>query len=215
MVAQRLPDPHGLIARIRSRLNKKCAVRVSPFCDVIISMRMQGVPFRDIEAFLIEQGSEYRIAAPTICKNFKATRMEVKLTYAEEMLEKMGGAINLDLVREMSQNIITQKERVDRLVRREKTIQIKGLNGQQPNPGYLDKRVHREMDLLNGMISRLHTILEKAPEEVRRENEEAVRNMQGQGLTLTDDAAKVITDMIINGELMVGPSELLPVTTKH
>lgn len=206
---QRLPDPHGLIARIRTRLNKKCGVRQSPFCDVIISMRMQGVPFRDIEAWLIEQGPHFRISAPTLCKNFKTAKMEVKLTYAEEMLERMGGVINLDLVREASQNIITQKERVDRLVRRERVIQTEG-TGDGPNPAYLDKRIRGEMDLLNTMIRQLHYMLEKTPDAVRREAKETLNAMENQDLKLTDDAAKVITDMIINDELLVGPSELLP-----
>lgn len=209
MISQKLPDPHGFIRRIKGKLNKRCAVRQSPFCDVIISMRMQGVPFRDIETFLVDQGEGYRISSPTICKNFKQTRMEVKLTYAEEMLEKMGGIINLDLIREASQNIILQKERVDRLVRREEIIQTKGMNDQKANPAYLDRRVKGELELLNNMIRQLHAMLEKTSSG-ENVDPEVLNKMEAQELHMTEDVAQVLADMIINDELVVGPVELLP-----
>lgn len=208
---QRLPDPHGLIGRIRARLNKKCAIRVSPFCDYIISMRMQGIPFRDIEAWLIEQGDQYRISAATIWRNFKQSKIEVKLTYAEEMLEKMGGVINLDLVREMSQNIITQKQRVDRLVRGEENRRK-----QAGSENYVDKRIRQEMQLMNDMIAKLHSMLEKAPGDAAAAAEEELRRMDQAGIGITEDAASLLTDMILNNEISVGAHDLLGSTkTRH
>lgn len=208
---QRLPDPHGLIARIRARLNKKCAVRVSPFCDYIISMRMQGIPYREIEDWLLEKGEQYRISQATIWRNFKQAKIEVKLTYAEEMLEKMGGVINIDLVREMSQNILTQKTRLDRLVRAEEN--------RRKTPGsenYVDKRIRQEMQMMNDMLAKLHAMLEKAPADAAAAAEEEIRRMDQQGVGLTEEAASVLTDMILNNEIMVGAHDLLPATkTRH
>lgn len=207
---QKLPDPLNLIGRIRARLNPKCAVRQSPFCDYIISMRMQGVPFREIEEWLISKGKRFRISAPTLCKNFKNTKIKVNLTYAEEMLENAGGVIKLDLVREMSQNIITQKQRVDRLVRREAEIQ-QGIGGhfQEARPAYSDKRIRGEMEMMNGMIAKLDSMLKALPEEEARAAEERAKKMENQKISMSEDAESVLTDMILGGELALGPLDML------
>lgn len=209
---RRLTDPSGLIERIRRRLNPRCAVARSPFCDYIISMRMQGIPWREIENWLIEQGEEHRISSPGLFKCFKNAKMEVKLSYAEEMLEKMGGVVKLDVIREMSQNVITQKERVDRLVRGE--VEKRASSKEYAN--YVDKRIRPEMTLLQSMMKELHQLLEKTPQQAAAEAEEALRIMDQQGITVSEDAAAVLADMIINGEIKAGPSDLLPTgTTKH
>lgn len=201
---QRLPDPHGMIAQVRARLNKKCAVRQSQFCDYIISMRMQGIPFRDIEAWLIEQGEIFRISAPTLWRNFKEAKIKVNLTYAEEMIENLGGQINIDLVREMSQNILTQKQRLDKMVRAEdRRRQIPG------SENYIDKRIRQEMQAHTEMMAKLHTMLQKAPAEAADIAEQTINKMREQGVKLTPDASAVITDLILNDEIQIGPNELL------
>lgn len=201
---QKLPDPLGMIARVRNKLNPACAVRKSPFCDYIISMRMQSVPYREIEAWLIEQGSEYRISSPTVFKNFKKVKLETRLTYAEEMLEKAGGFIKLDLVRELSQNIITQKARVDRLVRGEEKRRE-----QQNYENYVDRRIRGEMELLNRMCRDLDDMLRKVPDEVARQNAEALKKMDDQGIPMSEDAQRVLADLILKGEIALSPSDLL------
>jgi hypothetical protein len=70
---QKLPDPHGMIARVRARLPKNCSVRLSKYCDHIIAMRMQGLPFHQIETWLTEQGEAQRIPATTIWRNLQST----------------------------------------------------------------------------------------------------------------------------------------------
>ena len=145
MSSTKLADPHGMIARIRRSLNPNCAVRLSPYCDVLISMRMQNIPYLQMEKFLIEQGKEknenYRISAPTLYRNFMKTKLNIELPYAEELAERWGGRIDLDLVRELSGQILIQRQRVDKLVRREQQMQRK-------TPGYHDKRIRAEQDAL-------------------------------------------------------------------
>ena len=142
---QKLPDPHGMIARIRSRMSKRCAVRVSTFCDIIISMRMQGIPYRQIEAWLIEQGDEHRISAATILRNLTKTKLKVELSYAEELAEKWGERIDLDHARELAGQIIAQRQRVDKMQRLE-------IERQELNARYFDRRLKGERELLSKMI---------------------------------------------------------------
>jgi hypothetical protein len=206
---QVLPDPHGMIARVRARLNKKCAIRQSPFCDVIISMRLQAIPFRDIEKWLIEQGQEYRISSPTIFRNFKQSKIQVNLTWAEEMLENLGGQVNIDIIREMSQNIYMQKQRVDALVRVEQ-------EKRKSNPAFSDKRIRQELTIQNDMLTKLHAMLVKIPGEATNKMEEDIKKMEKEGIGLTEDAAHVLTDLIINGDIVIGLNDLLPSpTTRH
>lgn len=207
-VRHKIPDPSGIIAKIRARLNPKCGIRLSPYCDVIISMRLQAVPFRDIEAWLMKQGDQFRLSAPTIFRNFKQAKVPVKLTYAEEMLGNLGGQVELDLVRELSQNIWTQKERIDMLVRAEK--RKREATGSE---GYVDKRIRAEMAVHNDMMSKLHTILSNAPKNAQTAEDLEVRKMEGQ-VFFTDDALSVLRDMILGGEIQVGPNDILPVKAK-
>ena len=155
---QRLPDPHGMIARIKARMNRNCAVRISPYCEVIVSMRMQGINFRSIEEWLIEQGPEHRISAATLCRNLKQSKMVVELNKAEELAEQWGGRIDLDLVREISGQILLQRKRVDKLQVREEKRQAGG------EINYLDKRIRQERALLVEMVKTLFSMM-KTPLE--------------------------------------------------
>jgi hypothetical protein len=196
----RLVDPTGIIKRTRARLNKQCAVFKSPYCDYVISMAMQGVPYRDIEKWLIEQGEEHRISAPTIWRNLNQTGLQVNLTRAEEKLQKYGEVLNLDLIREMSQNIVTQKERVDRLVRGEEERRK-----QKGSENYADRRVHQEMALLHTMTKDLHTMLQRVPEDAVAAAEQELRKLESGAINLSADAASVLQDMILNNEITIGP----------
>lgn len=191
MSSRKLPDPGGLIKRARDKLNPKCAVRLSPFCDEIIGMRMQGVPYRDIEAWLVSQGTQYRIASPTIFRNFKSTKIEVRLTHAEELLESMGGLVDLDLTREMSSAIFTQKQRVDNLVRREK-------KKQKSIEGYSDKRIRDEIKILQDMIYRLNSMVNEAKKLDQEPNDFSEKEND---IHLTPDGEKLLAQMIIEGDI--------------
>lgn len=183
-----------MISRVKSRLPKGCAVARSPFCEIIIAMRMQGVDFRSIEKFLISEGEEYRISAPTIHRNLARTKLAVELPYAEEVAERWGGRIDLDLVREMSGQIMAQRQRIDRLQRAEVERQAK-------TPGYHDKRIRQERDSLSEMIKTLHGMM-KSPLDAAREGMEADAILdKGRTIALTPDAAAVLKDMILSGEL--------------
>lgn len=211
MARQRVPDPHGLIANVRARLNKKCAVRISPFCDYIIAMRMQGVPYKDVERWLVEQGQEYRISAATIWRNLKRTKMHVRLTRIEEKLEAHGSVINLDIIREMSQNILVQKERIDQMVRTEAERR------KQPNfENYIDKRIRQEMALMTDMVSKLHNMSRNTGEEALEEIKKALAEMDEPESNVTADAAALIVDLILNDEISVGAEFLVPGSnTRH
>lgn len=207
----RLPDPMGMIARIRNRLNPQCAVRLSPFCDVIISMRMQGVEYRHIEKWLIEQGPQYRISPAAILRNLKNTKLHVQLTYAEEMLENLGGQVDVDLIQEMSKNVWTQKQRIDGMVRAEAERRAKPGEG-----GYTDRRIRHEMEVYGELLKNLHTFLQDAPIKAQQAIEAEQKRMDADGLMATKDALDVIRDLLLNNELSMGITDVVvPNRTKH
>lgn len=194
---QRPPDPQGLIARIRSRLSPNCSVKLSPLCDHIISMRMQGVPFLEIEAWTVQQGEHLRIPSSTIWKNLKKTKLQVNLSWAEEQAEKWGGSIDLDLARELANQILTQKRRVDAMVRHEETLR-------KANPRYADKRIRQEIETLSSLVKTLHS-MRKSPQDSLAELLAAEGKLTDTtNLNLSEDAAAVIAQMLLTGELSVG-----------
>ena len=171
---KKLADPQGMIARIRNRLSKNCVTRRSPFVDYIISMRMQGVPFLEIERWPIQQGQEYRIAASTLCRQLNNTKLVVDLTYAEAMLEKRGEFIEINVIREISNNIVTQKLRIDQLVKAEQDKR-----GKQGYESYSDKRIRAEMIVYNDMLAKLHNMLKELPEGAARAARAEAENTPG------------------------------------
>jgi hypothetical protein len=207
----RLVDPQGMITRIRAKLNPKCAVRLSPYCDVIISMRMQGVELRQIEKWLIEQGDQFRIPANTIHRCLQRTNLPVKLTYAEEMLEKLGGQVDVNLVNEMSKNVWIQKQRVDQMVRDEQTRRA-----QPNNETYTDRRVRHELEVYNMLLQALHTVLQEAPVKAQQAAKAEQQRLDSQGIAASKDALVVLRDLILNNELVLGGSDVIPPSpTKH
>jgi len=193
---QKLPDPHRMIARIKGRMSKRCAVRISPYCDVIISMRMQGIPYRQIEAWLIEQGDEHRISASAILRNFQKTNLKVELSYAEELAEKWGERIDLDHARELAGQIVAQRMRVDKMQRLEE-------ERQENNPRYFDRRLDHARELLTRMLRDMNTMM-KTPLEAAQEAMEAGALMGAMGFHMTEDAKTVLKDMLLSGELKYG-----------
>jgi hypothetical protein len=195
-LTQGVPDPHGMIARIRAQLTPNCAVRLSPFCDWIIAQRMQGVPYRDIENWLIEQGAEHRISAPGIWKNFQKVKIQIEIPYAEELAERWGGAIDLDLARVLQGEILAQRARIDRLMRNEK-------EQQKTKPTYHDKRISHERAALNDLIKTLHNMM-KSPLEALKESEAADAAAAANNLTISDDAKALVRQMLLDGDLKLG-----------
>lgn len=196
---QKLPDPQGMISRVKGRLTKNCAVRRSPYCEIIISMRMQGIPFRQIDEWLKDQGDEYRISAATIFRNLSKTKMRVELSYAEEMVEKWGERIDLDYARELAGQIIAQRKRVDAMQRLEE-------ERRELNPRYFERRLKPERELLTTMI-RTIAVMMKPPLEAAQEALEANALMGAIGFTMSDDVRAVVRDMLISGELKYGEIE--------
>lgn len=201
----KLPDPQHMIARIRARLNPQCAVARSPYCDVIISMRMQGVDYRGIEKWLIQQGTQHRIAASTIFRNLQGSKLHVKLTYAEEMLENMGGQAEVDLINEMSKVVWTQKQRVDLMVRDE--IERRKSPGSE---SYIDRRIRHELEVYNELLRNLHNVLQEAPVKAKAAADAEEQRMATQGIEATPDAKTVLRDLLLNGELSLGGANLSP-----
>lgn len=203
---EKLPDPLSLIARAKKRLNPQGAVAKSTYVDVILAMRLQGINYHAIEKWLTKQGPEHRVPASTLCRNLK--NINVDLPYAEELAEKYGGRIDLDLARELAGQIIQQRSRVDNLQRQEVKIQTEGLDGQKPNPRYLDKRIKPERELLASLIKDLHGMM-KSPLEAA---EEAVQAEAVAGVTMSEDGESVLREMILSGDLKLGITDdaLLP-----
>jgi len=205
---QKLPDPQGMIARVRGRMSKNCAVRLSIYCDIIISMRMQGIAYRQIEAWLIEQGDEYRISSATILRNLKKTKLQVELPYAEEMAERWGERIDLDYARELAGQVVAQRQRVDKMQRHEIDYQT------NKNPRYFDKRLKPERELLTTMIKTLAAMM-KTPLEAAQEALGAQALMGAIGFQMSEDAKGILKDLLISGELKYGELDDTEVYSQH
>jgi len=187
-MADGLPDPYGLIRRIKNKLSQDCAIRRSPFCEEIIAMRMQGINLSAIESWLIDQGPEHRIAASTISRLLKATNLEVKLPIAEEMAEKWGGRIDIDIQREIQGLILIQRDRISTLVRREQ-------DEQETRPSYIDRRIRAEIEAQNEILTSLHTI-RVDEERLGRVDEPEL----GETLQLTAEQEKALVQVLVGPE---------------
>jgi len=198
---KKIADPQGMISRIRSKMPPNCAVRKSPYCDFIIAMRMQGIAFLKIEEFLISQDKKLRISAPTIWRCFEHANkagMTVELPLAEELKERWGGSIDLDLANEMAGQVLLQRQRIDKMIRQEQKVQ-------ESKPGQFNKLIRAEMETLNSLVSTLNKML-KSPVEAAEERAKADDIRKGvapEFEALTPDAEAMMTDMILGGDLKV------------
>lgn len=202
---ERLPDPHGFITRIKAKLKPNCSVRTSPYCDVIIAMRMQGIPFDRIKEWLEERGAEYSIPASTIHRNLKETDLVIELPYAEEVASKWGQRIDMDPVRELLGQSLVQRRRIDSLVRAEEAEK-------KTNPRYHDKRIRGEMEVFDKMVRTLHVLSNKTMAHLIGSMGEQAKEdeVKANSLTMSSDAMKLISEMILDGELTMG-EEFVPI----
>jgi hypothetical protein len=201
----KLPDPIGAIARVKARLPKRCAVRCSKYVDNIISLRLQGKSFQDISDWLREKGQQHFIPKATLFRNLKAAKLKPQLTLAEEIIEQWGGEYTPDEVRELRTLFLLQKTRVEHATRAEK-------ERQKTNPSYYDRRLRQEVETLRMLLKTLHDFQVLSSETVA----ELLRRNAAEpsALVLTDDAAAVLTQLILSGELQLDFNNSPP-DTKH
>lgn len=209
MAKSRLADPAGKIAGIRAKLNPRCAVRKSRYCEILISQFLQGMPYQEMEAWTERQGPEHRISTTTIWRNFMKAGLAASKTMVEEQVEANGGVIHLDLVREAKQNILMQKQRIDHLVRSETEKRTR-----QGFEHYHDKRIAQEIKLQQEMIAALAKMI---ADETHLHPEDAEETKARQSpLHLSEEAKPVLADMLINEEIKLLTYDPLPSsTTQH
>ncbi len=169
----------------------------SKYVDIIISMRMQGVPPHKIEKWLSAQGPEYRIPGTTIWRNTKL--MQIDLPLAEEMAARWGGSY-LTLTSDVSWagQMLAQRQRVDSLQRDE-------AKKQETNPRYLDRRIRAERELLMFIIKDMFAML-KNPIEAATE---ALQADAIAAVELTTDGRALLQQMILDGDLVIGSQDLV------
>ena len=122
--------------------------------------------------------------------------MTVELPLAEELAERWGGNIDLDLARELSGQIVLQRTRLDKMHRGE-------LEMQKSNTRYFDKRIGPEQERLESLIKTLHSMM-KSPLEAAKERTAADAEAGSRDLKLSDDAGKLLTQLILDGEISLG-----------
>jgi hypothetical protein len=99
----------------------------------------------------------------------------------------------------MAGQILTQKKRIDTMVRSESERRKK-----VGSENYADKRIRAEMDTMAAMVKTLHSMmknpLEAADEALRATNSLA----NALKLNISDAAEKSLTEMILTGNIKVG-----------
>lgn len=137
----KIVDPKGKMARAKAKMSSKCSVRLSPYCDDIISLRFQGKSYRAIEDFLREKGLEFVIPAATLWRNLMRGMGDETsfLPVYEEIAEEHGGEISVDAGRVMAGQALIQRLRIDYMVRME------GVR-RKNRPGYTNPRIRQEME---------------------------------------------------------------------
>jgi len=129
-------DAEKKIQAIVNSLPRRGSVRTSPYCADVISMRLRGHTYREIEDWLASKGEEYRIPAGTLNRVFLNTPIaESEFIWITE-IESRGGSLELDLSGELKKQIYLQRLRINTLAKREinKRVQI---------PDYVDKRIQQ------------------------------------------------------------------------
>jgi len=197
------------LSLLKRRLSPKCAVRLSPFCEQIIAMRLKRVPFREIEQWLMKQGADYRISYATISRNLSVAGFNVDLSFGETKIEEWGGDVELDLSRELAALILAQKHRVDQLVDGENAqnqIRPKG----KVVPYYIDRRLAREMELFKAMIADHHRM-----ERENKLSQKGISDKKLVAIVVSADAEQVLTDMLLAGEIELRPEGANPDRSKY
>lgn len=143
------PDPLGKIQRTRDALHSRSAVRRSKYCDFIITLRLQGNTYREIEAKLKEFGPEHRISAPTIWRNLAAAGVVDEAEQATR-IDEFGGNLDFDPVAELRKQIYIQKTRISYLLGQERARRLAS-----PKSPFHDPRIRDEMAALTSMMRTL------------------------------------------------------------
>jgi hypothetical protein len=195
----KIPDPQGMISKIRSKMPPNCSVRKSPYCDMIIAQRLQGVPYRSIKQFLDGQGMQHSIPVATIARNLDCAKEAIELPYAEELAERWGGSIDLDAIRMLAGQILLQRRRIDKMVKAE-------VEKQKTNANFFDKRIRAEMETFQNQLKSYQSQL-KDPILAARERYQADGIVQASELTLTAEGEKQLTDLVLSGQLRLGDGD--------
>lgn len=193
---QHLADPLNYIARIRARMPKNCGVRQSEYCDFIISLRMQGYSYYKIRDWLIQRGPEHAISVPTLARHLGRAlkKQEVALTYIEEQAEKWGGRQDLDLAKELASQILTQKDRIDAMVRAEK-------DRQKESPRYVNGHIRREMETMSKYME-LAVSLQRMLDEKEKEKSTYDPNDSALDMTIMDETTEEkLVELILDGKV--------------
>lgn len=196
-------DSEGRIAKIKARMARDCAVRKSKYCDHIIALRMAGRSFYKIKDWLYDQDPEAIISVPTLSRNLKkAFRAEdAHLDFAQELAEKWGGDLSVDLERELEAQILTQRRRIDVQVRAE-------AQRQATRPGYRNATLRQEMETLATLLdqyTRLKGIGQSRPNssispDIPMQNQPKVEP----GTPVLDQqSSAALVDMILTGKIKV------------
>lgn len=195
----RVPDPHGLILRVKRRLNPNSSLALSRFCEQLIAMRLQAVPYLEMEKWLAQRGPEFRIPAATLYRNFKAAKTQVEMPLAEELAEKWGGSFDFNTTRMLAGQIMVQRTRIDKMLRQE-------TKKQETSPAYMDKRIRGEMETLTMMVKHYQGML-KSPVEAAKELQEEEEKLAQQEVNLSPEALTIMTEMVLSGKIGVGTKE--------
>src|SRR5437867_1017666 len=111
-LVEEIPDPTGRIARAVKALKRDCLVRQSPLCEWIISRRLAGDSYPEISEGLQKFGRQYWISKSTIHRNLQRTELDKHVPQGVLIAEGYGGDLEIDVVREVSLQILSQRQRV-------------------------------------------------------------------------------------------------------
>lgn len=196
-----LADPHGIIAKIRARMSRDCAVRRSPYCDHVIAKRLQGISYTKIRDWLWDQNPDLAIPVPTLARNLaKAVKLsEMDQSVAEQIAEMWGGSLEFDLERTIAGQALVQRQRIDDMVKAEK-------ERKKVKSGYMNPRIRQEMETLSSLLAQLERIKgardkEEAGKEILTGKE--VEESEIGKITMDKDGEQALTELILQGRLKI------------
>lgn len=193
------PEKNDLIATLKSQLRNKSAVKESPFCNELISMRLQGSTYNQLSEFTASKG--VRIPITTIRRDLMNV-VKPQLTMTEEAMERWGGELTINTKRELSLQIRMQKLRIDDMHREEKKRQK-----EKNNPYYLIPEIKGEVLVLNTLLAHLTTI-EHRERELSVEEAKKPINVSEYTLKMTEDGRAVFREMFLTGEVALVPTDM-------
>jgi len=181
------PDPQQILTAIKQKLKAGCSVRDSKFVDLILSRRLNGCTFREIEEELTAKGLEYRIPASTIWRNMTEAGAGGTDFEWTALIDMWGGEKEIDIQGELKNQAFMQKYRINALVKRER-------EKKKLTPEYMDRRIREEMETLVLMLKTLH---ETGVESV----DDTKAAKLGKGMEIDSEAEQQLEAMILSGKL--------------